>query len=191
MSLEFAILGFLNYRPLSGYDLKKVFDRSVRHFWPADQSQIYRTLARLAEQEYVEPEIFRGLDRPDRKEYRITPAGREALRVWLRSPLPAHDTRIAELIQVFFAGQLSDTQVLALFDRMAAAARANLAVYDQIPQPAEADAQAGGLQRERFFWQLTLEYGITAARMDLEWLESVIARIQADALPAAPATPSS
>ena len=79
MSLEYAILGFLNYRPLSGYDLKKVFDNSVRHFWPADQSQIYRTLTKLAEQGYVEQEIVRGLDRPDRKEYRITPAGREAL----------------------------------------------------------------------------------------------------------------
>jgi hypothetical protein len=44
MSLEFAILGFLNYQPYSGYDLKKIFDTSVRHFWPADQSQIYRTL---------------------------------------------------------------------------------------------------------------------------------------------------
>ena len=73
MSLEYAILGFLNYRPLSGYDLKKVFDNSVRHFWPADQSQIYRTLAKLAEQGHVEQEIVRGLDRPDRKEYRITP----------------------------------------------------------------------------------------------------------------------
>ena len=47
MSLEYAILGFLNYLPLSGYDLKKMFDTSVQHFWPADQSQIYRTLARL------------------------------------------------------------------------------------------------------------------------------------------------
>ena len=47
MSLEFAILGFLNYHPYSGYDLKKIFDTSVSHFWPADQSQIYRTLSRL------------------------------------------------------------------------------------------------------------------------------------------------
>ena len=154
MSLEYAILGFLNYRPLSGYDLKKVFDNSVRHFWPADQSQIYRTLAKLAEQGYVEQEIVRGLDRPDRKEYRITPAGQEALRTWLLNPLPSQDLRIAELIQVFFAGQLSDQQALALFERLAAAARATLAAYDQIPQPAEADAQAAGMQRERFFWQL-------------------------------------
>ena len=121
MSLEYAILGFLNYRPLSGYDLKKVFDNSVRHFWPADQSQIYRTLTKLAEQGYVEQEIVRGLDRPDRKEYRITPAGREALRAWLLNPLPAQDLRIAELIQVFFAGQLSDQQAVTLFERLAAA----------------------------------------------------------------------
>jgi PadR family transcriptional regulator AphA len=32
MSLKHAILGFINYRPLSGYDLKKIFDGSVRYF---------------------------------------------------------------------------------------------------------------------------------------------------------------
>lgn len=186
MSLEYAILGFLNYRPLSGYDLKKVFDNSVRHFWPADQSQIYRTLARLAEQGCVEQETYRGLDRPDRKEYRITPVGREALRAWLLSPLPAQDMRIAELIQVFFAGQLSDEQALALFERLAAEARAAIAAYDQIPQPADADTQAAGLAREQFFWQLTLEYGIMSAHMDLAWCERVIARIKAGQLPPAP-----
>jgi len=40
MSLQHAILGFLNYKSLTGYDLKKIFDTSVRHFWAADQSQI-------------------------------------------------------------------------------------------------------------------------------------------------------
>ena len=58
MSLEQAILGFLNYRPFSGYDLKKIFDTSVRHFWPADQSQIYRTLNRLAEKSLAEMEVI-------------------------------------------------------------------------------------------------------------------------------------
>ena len=68
MSLEHAILGFLNYRAFSGYDLKKAFDTSVNHFWPADQSQIYRTLARLAERGWAEMEIVPQEDRPDRKE---------------------------------------------------------------------------------------------------------------------------
>jgi DNA-binding PadR family transcriptional regulator len=32
MSLDYAILGFLRYRPMTRYDLKRVFDGSVRHF---------------------------------------------------------------------------------------------------------------------------------------------------------------
>ena len=188
MSLEYAILGFLNYRPLSGYDLKKVFDNSVRHFWSADQSQIYRTLAKLAEQGCVEQETFRSLDRPDRKEYRITPAGREALRAWMLTPLPSQEVRIAALIQVFFAGQLADEQAIALFERLAADARAVLAVYDRIPQAAGTDDPAMGPPRERFFWQLTLEYGRMSARADLLWIEHVLARLKAGELP--PALPN-
>ena len=69
MSLEFAILGFLNYHPYTGYDLKKIFDTSIRHFWPADQSQIYRTLARLTENGWAEMEKVPQDDRPDRKVY--------------------------------------------------------------------------------------------------------------------------
>ena len=72
MSLEHAILGFLNYGPYSGYDLKKIFDISVQHFWPADQSQIYRTLSRLEDREWVDMDVIEQDDRPDRKEYRIT-----------------------------------------------------------------------------------------------------------------------
>ena len=74
MSLEHAILGFLHYAPSSGYDLKKAFDTSVRHFWPADQSQIYRTLARMTEREWVKVEVISQEDRPSRKVYHITEA---------------------------------------------------------------------------------------------------------------------
>ena len=48
MSLEHAILGFLNTRARSGYDLKtRCFDVEAKAFWTADQAQIYRTLERL------------------------------------------------------------------------------------------------------------------------------------------------
>ena len=66
MSLEFALLGFLSYHSNTGYDLKKIFDTSIRHFWPADQSQIYRILARLTSQGLAEMEKIPQEDRPDR-----------------------------------------------------------------------------------------------------------------------------
>jgi PadR family transcriptional regulator AphA len=178
MSLEHAILGFLNYRPFSGYGLKKAFDRSVNHFWPADQSQIYRTLGRLEEQGWAEVEVVPQENRPSRKVYHITEAGRSELREWLTTPLPAKETRYPWLIQVFFAGQLSDEEILAMFEREAEQARETLARYDQVPQESAAYVKDIGSPREVFFWMLTLESGIKTTQALLEWLESVIQRIK-------------
>ena len=120
MSLEHAILGFLNYKPLSGYDLKKTFDASVRHFWPADQSQIYRTLSRLQEEGKTSVEVVDQADRPDRKVYHITPAGKQELLRWLGSTLEVEPARSPQMIQVFFAANLPDEAILKLFEDGAA-----------------------------------------------------------------------
>jgi len=178
MSLEHAILGFLNYGPFSGYDLKKAFDTSVQHFWPADQSQIYRTLARLAERGWAEVEVVRQEGRPDRKEYHITATGREELRRWLVTPLPLEDTRSASLIQVFFAGQLSDDDILAMFEQEAEELRKLLERYDHVPLGAAEYVEAVSSPRETFFWMLTLECGTAVAQAHLEWVGSVIRRIK-------------
>jgi PadR family transcriptional regulator, regulatory protein AphA len=178
MSLEHAILGFLNYGPFSGYDLKKVFDTSVQHFWPADQSQIYRTLARLEEQGLTEVEVVHQEGRPDRKEYHITPAGQEALHQWLATPLPPEEIRSAALIQIFFAGQLSDEEILSGLEERAERTRKLLDHYSEVPEASSKYAQDVHSPREVFFWMLTLECGIKSAQTQLEWLEDVIERIR-------------
>jgi PadR family transcriptional regulator, regulatory protein AphA len=183
MSLEFALLGFLNYHPYTGYDLKKIFDTSVRHFWPADQSQIYRTLARLTEQGLAEMEKVPQADRPDRKVYHITEAGRTELLKFLAGPPPMGEPRSAPLIQVFFAGQLSDEEILAKFEGFAAMMRAILSQYDQVPGMLGPFQEEITSPREHFFWLLTLENGIRGMRANLEWVESVIERIKNKEVP--------
>lgn len=183
MSLEYAILGFINHKPLSGYDLKKIFDTSVQHFWSADQSQIYRTLTRLTERDWAEVEVVEQSDRPDRKVYHITDTGREALHKWLLTPIPAHMPRNAALIQVFFAGQLSDGEILAMFERAAERVRAVLALYREIPQQVESYRDYIESPREFYCWMLTLEAGVTSAQANLDWLESVIQRIKHEEIP--------
>jgi DNA-binding PadR family transcriptional regulator len=183
MSLESAILGFLNYHPHSGYDLKKNFDNSVRHFWPADQSQIYRTLSRLTEKEYVKMKKKPQEDRPDRKIYHITRAGRAALRHWLAGPPPKEDPRSASLIQVFFSAQLSDKEVLAKLKAAADGYRAALAKYEQIPNQWGPYQREIHSSREHFFWKLTLENGIHTMHANLEWIENVIKRMESGRIP--------
>ncbi len=185
MSLEFAILGFLSYQPFSGYDLKKIFDTSVQHFWSADQSQIYRTLARLTEEGKTEIEIVEQTDRPDRKVYHITSKGREAFHAWLQGPFPQQDPKSGPLVQVFFAGQLSDEEILAKFRIAAEIFRTILARYEQVPDQLKEYQYLPVVQsaREQYFWLLTLDLGMRTMRAQLEWAEAVIATIEQKKLP--------
>jgi DNA-binding PadR family transcriptional regulator len=183
MSLDYAVLGFLNYHPYTGYDLKKIFDASVQHFWHADQSQIYRTLARLTEKGYVQMEKIPQEDRPDRKVYTLTEAGRSELRRWLSGLPLMGEPHSAPLVQIFFAGQLSDEEVLAKFEIFAGMMRAILGQYEQVPSLIETYQKEINSPREHFFWKLTLENGVANMRANLAWAESVIERIQSGQLP--------
>jgi PadR family transcriptional regulator, regulatory protein AphA len=183
MSLDYAILGFLNYHSYSGYDLKKIFDSSVSHFWPADQSQIYRTLTHLTENGWAEMEKIPQEDRPDRKVYHITEAGRNELRKWITGPPPMGEPRSAPLIQVFFSGQLSDEEILAKFEGFAEAMRAVLNHYEQVPEQIVPLREVVTSPREQFFWLLTLENGIYNMRANLAWATSIIERIKNGEVP--------
>jgi DNA-binding PadR family transcriptional regulator len=106
MSLRHAILGFLSLRPMSGYDLKRAFDTSVRHFWTADQAAIYRALSDLESGGLVAHERIAQTARPDRKEFALTAEGRTEFERWLAAPMPTAPRREPLLVKLFFAGQL-------------------------------------------------------------------------------------
>lgn len=183
MSLEYAILGFLNYGPLSGYDLKKVFDISVQHFWPADQSQIYRTLSRLEDQSLVDVEVVNQVERPDRKVYHITEKGEEELLNWLAVEPRERASRSAALIQVFFFGQLSDNLILERFERYLQSMHNVLSRYEQVPENLASGIPVSPSERENFFWMLTLDLGFRTIRANIEWAENAIAMLKNKQIP--------
>jgi len=81
----YAVLGLLSFgRELSGYDIKKWADASLRHFyWAPAMSHIYRELQRLEQLGFVE-----GTEAPqdglrNKRMYHITPSGRTAVTRWL------------------------------------------------------------------------------------------------------------
>ncbi|MCD4802336.1 MAG: PadR family transcriptional regulator [Anaerolineales bacterium] len=175
MSLEHGILGFLTYQPLSGYDLKKFFDESVRHFWSATQSQIYRSLARMAETGWVKMESVEQDDRPDRKVYHITKEGENELLHWLTTPLDMPKVRNLWLVQVFFAHPLSDDEIFALFEAHAEKLRQKLELFrDGVQEVVERRFAEVGSNRSRRLWQFTLDYGIAHLEWELQWVEKAL-----------------
>lgn len=178
MSLKHAILGFLSFKPFTGYELKKAFDHSVQHFWPANQSQIYRTLSQMTEEGLIEKEVIGREERLDMKIYSINEAGRAELHHWLATPLPQRDTREPFLIQVFFGSQLSDEELLNLLQHEKKAAEEILLVYDAIYQACITPVGNSADARAFYLSMLTLEYGVKNNRALLEWLNEAIERIE-------------
>lgn len=174
MPLAHAILGFLDYEPMSGYDLKKHFDQSIAHFWSATQSHIYKALESLEEQGWAESKVIPQEGKPNRKEYHITKAGRAELRRWVSTPLPLSVTREAWLIQIFFSHASSNDEIIALLQERAKQIRASLESFTQVNTSVKENAASMGVERMRQLWKMTAEYGAAYFEAELAWLEVAI-----------------
>ncbi|WP_420628746.1 PadR family transcriptional regulator [Candidatus Leptofilum sp.] len=169
MSLRFAILGILNVMPMTGYDLKhQAFDATVYRFWPADQSQIYRTLNKLAEDGLVTVTVQAQVERPDRKVYAITPAGQAALMEWLKSDQAVPTLRDPLLVQLFFGQELPRDDLLRVVEQRLEVHQTKFAVFSQIPIP---PVESRPDDRWLALQHLTLDFGLALEQAYVSWLE--------------------
>ena len=181
MSLDHLLLGTLR-EPASGYDVKARFDAVFRHFWPAEQSQIYRTLRRLEDQGLLSSRAAASEKGPDRRVYRTTTKGRDALRRWLRDGPQVKDDRHAFCAQTFFLDELgSDEESLAFlralrdeFAKRVAELRATEHEWREADPRYPDDLPVGELTQ-----QFTLALGLAKYGAIVAWADDCIRRLQA------------
>jgi DNA-binding PadR family transcriptional regulator len=178
MSLAHAILGFLLQAEMTGYDLKtSCFDRRIAHLWSADQAQIYRTLDKLVEQGWITCTIEMQSDRPNRKVYSVTAAGKAELMRWLQSPQPLPIVRDPLPIQLFFAAGLPNEATIHLLEQQLATRREKLAECEQIKLPASSNPTTS---RQQLMQRLVLELAIRKEQMYIDWLKTAIEVLSQD-----------
>ena len=169
MSLRAAILGFLSIEPTTGYTLKQRFDGSVRSFWSATQSQIYRELHAMQGEGLVTAETQAGDGKPDRKVYTLSRAGRAALAAWFDEPLDPLMLRHPLLLKVVFAADLPPAKLDAILAQYAAVMTATRAEYAERLEAPQILYLARS-RRERDVWRMAIEHGIAWCDMELAWL---------------------
>lgn len=100
----YALLGLLDARSWTGYELTNQLRRSLRFIWPSSEGHLYREQKRLVVLGWAtvtrEP-----VGRRHRKRYAITPAGREAMRQWLRTEPGEPRLEIEGLVRIFYGNQ--------------------------------------------------------------------------------------
>ncbi len=174
MSLRHAILGFLSIEPATGYDLKKAFDSSVRHFWSADQAAIYRTLTDLVAQGMVEREVINQTHRPDRKLHRLTDAGSAELARWLAQAPEELPRREPFLMKLFFLGPQEVQIREQLLEQEERKLQGECEQYRQIARQIRSALPPRVDPPEQFVGPLlTLSFGLRAAEAQLAWLREV------------------
>ena len=165
----YVILGFVRNEPRSGYEIKALVDNSTRFFWAASYGQIYPELRRLAEAGLIE-----GTDAPQggrrRKEYRLTPAGREALVAWLDSPPETYEMRHEGMLKVFFSGVLEPPGQVQRLRDMAGQHRNKVATLREV------EAAAGKSPDSLPY--LVLRFGIESNEWIADWCEREAAELE-------------
>jgi DNA-binding PadR family transcriptional regulator len=85
MSIRHALLALLAERPKYGLQLRQEFEARTGEVWPLNVGQVYLTLQRLERDGWVESDDS-GRGAPQKRTFRITPAGADELAAWLRTP---------------------------------------------------------------------------------------------------------
>jgi PadR family transcriptional regulator, regulatory protein AphA len=181
--LKYALLGFLSYQPLSGYDLETHIRQSTAHFWHARLSQVYMTLRDLEAEGLVTSTLEAQEKRPDRRVYTVTDSGRAALQTWLQEPQtersPAKD---ALLLKLFFAAATGKHTILKQLRLQLDLHREQLRLYtEELPPVAqELLSNQTDLSADALMWASVREFGAQYEQMYIHWLETTIQRIESN-----------
>ena len=120
---------------------------------------------------------------PDRREYRRTGDGEEALEAWLQGEAQVGTERLTGLAQVFFLGERHDSAAAGGFLRRL---RAAMAARLEALQAVEAhwrseDPAYPDLPPDRgLFKQMTLSPGLLRIAATIEWCDQCLARLERD-----------
>ncbi|HEX2383345.1 MAG TPA: PadR family transcriptional regulator [Acidimicrobiales bacterium] len=174
---SFALLGLLSVRSWTTYELANQTTRSLQYFFPRAERHLYAEIKRLADAGLAKSETtFTGKRRTT--SYAITPAGRKALRVWLRTP-PAPPALEAEVLaRAFFADSGRQQDLLASLDvarEQAVATQRDLAAMAQstldgeAPFPERSSLGALSLRFVTDFHRLIERWAIWAAAEVATW----------------------
>ena len=179
--ITYGILGLLAFwGPLSGYDIKRLFDHTLAPMWGAAHSQIYKELRRMQSLDWVDMQREEQESRPDRKVYAITTKGSEALRGWQGQPPEVFQIRDELLLKVLFGSFAAPGDLAQNLRAGAAEHEMRLLAYRQNAQfiPVRGKFQRGDKRPNPYateeeadpYFDLIVRFAIEFEKVYLRWL---------------------
>ncbi len=171
MTIQYAILGLLSWKPLSGYDLKKIISNTEVFYWSGNNNQIYKSLIQLYQDGMVSQQVQQQESLPAKKIYSITEKGRAELRNWVLSTAEIPEFRSTFLIQLAWADQLTDEE----FDSLLANYEEEISIHLKMQQEkAKRKPEAPNrTARESYLWEKISEHQLSLYQHELDWVSHI------------------
>ena len=125
---RYAILGLLSWQPMSGYDIKKLIEMGLQHFWRESYGQLYPTLNQLVDEGLAKRKESTGTGRR-RHLYSITTKGRREFADWLKEPTGEAPVRNEFLLKFFLTGRQDTSESLRLVEEFQKQEQARLEMF--------------------------------------------------------------
>jgi len=180
MSLGNALLGLLNHRPMTGYDLKKMLDHPMGFFWAAQMSQIYRELNNLEEKRLVTSEVEPQEKRPDRKVYQVTKEGKKTFLSWLNK----FPNRLSELyrseflMRIFFSSKIKLDELAFEIKRYKKEMEEQLEYLNAVEQWVKDYSREKKFKEQAFYWNLIVKKEHKSIAAGMEWADECLQLIE-------------
>jgi DNA-binding PadR family transcriptional regulator len=120
---SYAILGLLDIRPWTAYELTQQARRSLAFVWPVSESQLYAEPKRLEREKLITISQQPSGPHRTRQLLAITDEGKAALRAWLATEPAAPRLQIEVLVRTLFATAGSKQDLLAAIESTRRAAQ--------------------------------------------------------------------
>ena len=102
-STKYAILGALMPGPKHGYEILRFLISHLEPAWHVSSSQLYLLLKKLEAENLLQSNVETQENRPFKRVFLLTPAGRKSFIEWIRRPTDhVRDLRIEFLAKLFF-----------------------------------------------------------------------------------------
>lgn len=171
MSIKYAILGLLSWKPGTGYELKKIFEDSSAMYWSGNNNQIYKSLVQLLNDSLVTNEIKHQESSPSKKIYSITEEGLARLKEWVLEEPEVPELKNTFLIQLAWADQLSDEELHEMLDRYES--RINMQLIYQQEKMKRGVQAPNRNERETFLWDKIAENQLSFYHNELKWVQGI------------------
>jgi DNA-binding PadR family transcriptional regulator len=113
MDAKSMLLGFLMRRPMTGYELKKLFSLSFSFFSGLSYGSIYPALKKMQQQGLITMRLEVQEGSPNRKVYTITEEGKKAFLEALKAPFTHEQGKHPFLTRLFFFAHLTPEERIA------------------------------------------------------------------------------